>query len=284
MILEAQAAALDTALSDEARVAALSKLQRGPVPSAEAFDPAVVAAALQIATHSRQAEARARAWQWIRRLDVHDPLLAPPLLAALADDPAPEVRRVAALMLGSYLGEPGVADALAQAVADDPDDRPTQSCCVPTVRETARRALLFAEEPHAVVRKILLDESLPPHDRLMLYGPDGVNLNLTGLGDDAARAVFAIGANAADADIRQTAWLLIKDVRDPSFTRVLLDDLARHPSGDVRAAAAAALTLYRDAPGVSAALERAQRDPVDAVQQAARAALAGDRGMSFGRP
>jgi hypothetical protein len=206
------------------------------------------------------------------------------LLSAHTDDPAPQVRRVASQKHGSNLGQPGVPDALARAVADDPDDRPTRACCVPTVRETARRALLFAEEPRAVVRKILLDESLTPHDRLMLYGPDGVNLNLAGLGDDAARAVFAIGANAAEADIRQTAWLLLKDVRDPSFTRELLGDLARHPSGDVRAAAAAALTLYRDAPEVSAALERAQRDPADAVQQAARAALAGNRGMSFGRP
>ena len=60
---------------------------------------------------------------------------------------------------------------------------------------------------------------------------------VTTLGDDAARVAFTIGANAADADVRGTAWYLLTGVRDASFTRTLLEDLERHPSDDVRARA-----------------------------------------------
>ncbi|HET7130911.1 MAG TPA: HEAT repeat domain-containing protein, partial [Gammaproteobacteria bacterium] len=275
VLLEAQATALDTALPDRVRVSALMKLVSGLTPMPEAHDTAVVAAAFEIATKSSDPDARASAWLWIGRLGVEPPQVLPSLLSALERDSADEVRSTAARVLADFLHEPGVAEALARAAAEDPQERPAAPCCLLTVREAARRALLADEEPRAAVRKILFDESLPPHDRLMLVAANGRFSSLRELGDDAAQAVFTIGANTADPDIRGTAWYWLRGAHSASFAPTLLDDLARHPSEQVRARAAAALTPYSDDPAVSAALARALRDPAESVQKAAREVLEG---------
>jgi HEAT repeat protein len=62
-------------------------------------------------------------------------------------------------------------------------------------------------------------------------------------------------------------------VDDPSFSGVLLDDLANHPNDEVRSMAANALAQYIDDPAVRSALGRAESDASFSVRYAARKAL-----------
>jgi HEAT repeat protein len=304
VIAAAQATVLDTALGDRERVAALAELRQGreftepnspsgpegvtfrsPVPLIhlrasvepipEAFDDAVVAAVAQIGMTSTDARARQIAWGGLR--GVRHPYAVQALLYSLANDADENVRRAAALALGYLVDEPGVRDALTRAAAQDPSEDPPIPCCIPSVRDAARRALLSDEELHESTLRTVLDETLPSDERLrpLHQSIDGRGFPVQ-LSDEAARAVFDIGRGAEDAILRSRAWDSLSGFRNPDFTRILLDDLTGHPAENVRASAAAALRPYVvDDPVVRSALEQAQTDSSMGVRRAARSALNG---------
>lgn len=275
---QAQADILNTALSDAQRVSALSRLRVAEPFAPQTFDESVIAAAIQIGMTSRDAEARAAVWTWLR--GVEDKAAVPPLLYALANDSVARVRAQAARALGGFLAEPGVRDALLRAAAEDADDQATVACCIPTVRESARIALRGDLTPHDAVRSAALDESLAPRERLLFLSPQGLIMRLDAFDADVARAVFALGSAAEDPDLRARAWRLLADVREPDFKAPLIVDLAQHPAENVRMAAARGLRQLRDDPEVRAALERALNDSSADVQRTARASL---DGVGFGR-
>jgi hypothetical protein len=274
VIAEAHATALNTALADDERVKALFDLfdETAPVPGA--FDSAVVAAAVEIGSSSRDAQARETAWAVLRGID--DSYVIQPLLYALANDREENVRREAALTLGYFVELPGVRDALARAAANDPSPEVAVSCCAPTVREAARYALLSEEERRALAVQTVLDESLPAEQRLRPFNSSFDGRDIPLVDDAAARAVFDIGARSANPAIRSSAWQLLGAVRNADFKPLLLEDLASHPADNVRLGAAFALAHYVADPAVRAALERARNDPSRDVQREARQALAGE--------
>src|SRR5690606_4647840 len=122
----------------------------------------------------------------------------------------------------------------------------------------------------------LLDETLPAEERLIATSIlEGRRAREVPLTQEAARAVFDIGVKATDPGIRGWAWSRLgrSDVDDPSFTSVLLDDLANHPHDEVRSSAANALAQYIEDPTVRAAMEQAESEGSFAVRYAARRAL-----------
>jgi HEAT repeat protein len=272
VVAEAQATALNTALDERARLNAMIELFHATEPPKGPFDAGVVAAAVQIGSSSRDAETRRYAWHVLRGVD--DPYVIQPLLYALANDPAENVRRAAALTLGYFVDAPGVRDGLARAATDDSSPEVAESCCVPTAREAARYALLSDVERRAFALQTVMDASLPAEERLRPFASsiDGRDVPLD---EVAAQAVFALGV--ADPSVRASAWYLLAQVRNPDFRPTLLEDLASHPVENVRAAAAWALAQYADDPVVRSALEQAQSDSSRNVQRAAREVLAGDR-------
>jgi HEAT repeat protein len=257
-IADARAIVLNAALPATERVKALGKL-----PQTEARTDAVVAAAVELATIAPEL----RAFIWRAMEGVENPYLIEPLLDSLAYDNADHRRRAAAAALRTFTAEPRVKAALENAQASDPSD---------TVREAAQHALLSEEELDQLALQKLFDEKLSAEERL------AATLRLSGryvrdvpLTDEAAWAVFDIGAWSADPYIREMAWGILgrSRVDDPSFKGVLLDDLAKHPSDSVRWMAANALRQFTDDSAVRAALELAESDSSFDVRRAARRAL-----------
>jgi HEAT repeat protein len=261
-IADARAVVLNAALSDGERVDALRRL---PLHSPGAYDDAIVAAAVEIATTSGSANRRAYVWRVMH--GVGHQYLVEPLLQSLAYDANDHVRREAAMTLGDFRDEPRVRAALTQVQARDASE---------AVREAARLALLSAQERNDLALNTLLDETLPARERLYaLTISDGRRIRHVPLTAEAARAVFEIATSSKDAEIRSSAWMRLYSSRtaNPAFAGALLDDVANHPSPTVRRAAARTLELYRDDPDVQAALEQAQSDPSAEVRRAARLAL-----------
>jgi HEAT repeat protein len=271
VIVEAHAKVLNTALDDEMRLSALFDLLQETISTRAALDAGVVAAAVQLATSSRSAEVRERAWVALRGVD--DTYVIQRLLHSLANDPAEAVRREAALALGYFVDAPGVHDALTRAAANDPSAEVAGACCTPTAREAARYALLSAEERRALALRTLLDESLPAEQRLRPFDSSLDGRDPPRVDETAARAIFDVGARTEDSIARSMAWHLLVAVGDLGFKPVLLEDLARHPAANVRLAAARALAQHRDDPAVRTALEQARSDSSRDVQRAAREAL-----------
>ncbi|HJR71058.1 MAG TPA: HEAT repeat domain-containing protein, partial [Gammaproteobacteria bacterium] len=301
LIAAARATVLDTALGARERMTALSELRRGaafteplspsgpdgatfraaipviglrallePIPGA--YDDAVVATVAQIGLTSDDARARQAAWNGLR--GVRDPQAVQALVTSLANDTDENVRRAAALALGYLVDEPGVRDALTRAAAQDPSETPPVPCCIPSVRDAARRALLSDAELRESALRTVLDETLPSEERVrpLYQSLDGRAFPVE-LSDEAAQAVFDIGSGAEDPLTRARAWDALAAFRNPDFVPTLLADLAGHSAENVRASAASALHPYVDDPAVRAALEQAQDDPLNSVRRAAQAAL-----------
>jgi HEAT repeat protein len=266
VIAQAQATALNTALDDHTRLNAMVELFHATDPPKGPFDAGIVAAAVQIGSSSRDDDARRYAWHVLRGVD--DSYVIEPLLHALANDPAENVRGSAALTLGYFVDVPGVRDGLARAASSDPSPDVAATCC--TVREAARYALRSEAERRAFALQTVLDAGLPAEERLRPYNSsiDGRDVPLD---EAAARAVFALGL--AEPSARSSAWHLLAQVRNPDFRPTLLDDLASHPAENVRSGAAWALAQYVDDEIVRAALEQASNDSSRNVQRAAREVL-----------
>jgi len=258
-IADARAVVLNAALPATERVEALGKLLQTP----EARTDAVVAAAVELAALAPEL----RASIWRAMFGVENPYLIEPLLNTLVYDTADHRRRAAASALRTFIAEPRVKAALEQAQASDPSQ---------AVREAAQQALLSEENLDQLALQKLLDETLSAQERLAAtWRTTGRHAREVPLTDEAAWAVFDIGARATDPDIRGMAWgkLGRSRVDDQSFTGVLLDDLANHPSDSVRRMAANALKQYTDDSAVRAGLEQAESDPSFDVRRAARWAL-----------
>ena len=276
LIAEAQATVLNTALSDADRASALFDLRQPPTWGLEGYDDAVVVAAAQIATTSRDAQAREAAWRGVRGVDHSH--LTQPLLHSLANDPDEDVRREAAFALAYLVDEPGVRDALARAAAEDPSQHPAARCCLPAVREAAQRSLLSEQELVELTLETLMNDALTDQERLrpMMESADGRGVPAS-LGDEAARAVFDIGRRSEDSGVRARAWWSLgRAGPNPEFARALLADLTTHVEENVRGAAAAGLAQYTDDPAVWTGLERAMAEDVSQnVRRRAREALNG---------
>jgi HEAT repeat protein len=272
VIAEAQATALNTALDDRVRLNAMIELFHATEPPKGPFDAGVVAAAVQIGSSARDAGTREYAWYVLRGID--DAYVIQPLLYALANDSAENVRRAAALTLGYFVDAPGVREGLARAATDDPSPEVAASCCTPTARQAARYALLSDAERRAFALQTLMNDSLPAEERLRPFN-SSIDGRDVALDEAAARAVFALGV--ADPSARSSAWHLLAQVRNPDFKPTLLEDLAGHPAENVRSGAAWALAPYRDDAVVRAALEQALTDSSRNVQRTAREALSGER-------
>ncbi len=261
-ITEARAIVLNAALPVRERVTALGELSRNP----DARTDAVVMAAVELAAIAPEW----RAFIWRSMYGVDNPYLVEPLIDSLTYGSADHIRRQAAASLHTFVAEPRVKAALAQAQASDPSE---------IVREAAQRALSTDEEVDQQALQKLLDETLPDRERLMATRLlEVLNARSVRLTKEAARAVFDIGVNATDPGIRSLAWSRLgqSKVDDPSFTSVLLDDLASHQSDEVRSMAAYALAQYIDDPAVRAALSQAKNDASFSVRYAARKALGND--------
>jgi HEAT repeat protein len=261
-VTDARAIVLNAALPVRERVTALGELPRTP----DALTNAVVAAAVELA-------AMAPEWRgsvWRSMYGVDNPYLIEPLIDSLTYDSADHIRRQAAASLHTFVAEPRAMAALVQALASDPSE---------IVRQAAQRALLTDEEVDQQALQKLLDETLPDRERLMAMSLlEGHNARSVQLTKEAARAVFDIGVNATDPGIRGSAWSKLgrSNVDEPSFTSVLLDDLANYPNDEVRTMAANALAQYIDDPAVRAALSQAENDTSFLVRYAARKALGND--------
>lgn len=259
-IADTRATILNTALSDSERAEALQQLAHSP---SQAHDDAIVAAAIEIAAGNPGL----RAYIWGAMRGVGHPYLVEPLLQSLAYDRNPYVRRVAAGTLGDFRDQPRVQTALKQAQASDKSE---------AVREAAKLALLSDQDRDELALATLLDETVPADERLKAVDVlDGQTFRQVPLTAEASRAVFDIGRNSNDAEIRSEAWstLAAQDIHDPAFTETLLHDLGNHSSVIVREQAARALGPYLDDPAVRAALEQVQNDPSAVVRRAARRAL-----------
>ena len=289
LITRAQTTLLNPAVGDIRRIGALTTLRRGrlygerldagefqgmaPEPIPGAFTSAVVEAAANIGAASPDAGVRLYAWRYLR--GVRDPNLTQALLYSLATDGDGGVRCQAALALGYLVDEPGVRGALTRATVEDPSTAPPVRGCILSVRAAAQRALRSDDELRAASLRTVLDTTLPSESRLapLHESIDGRGLP-TVLDETAAHAVFEIGRESADARIRALAWESLGSSALRAFTPTLLEDLARHATADVRAAAAAALKPYAGEMQVRAALERARVDPSLVVRRAAQLALA----------
>ena len=287
-IARAQATVLDASASAGRRAGALSDLRRGrlyaerlnpgetqgmaPEPIPGAFTEDVVAAAASIGATASNAGVRAGAWRYLR--GVRDPNLTQALLYSLASDGDANVRCQAALALGYLADEPAVRGALARAAVEDPSTEPPARGCILSVRAAAQRALQSDDELRAASLRTVLDTTLPSAARLapLHQSIDGRGLP-TALEQTAADAVFEIGRASENARMRALAWESLGSSALPAFTPTLLEDLARHTSGDVRAAAAAALNPHAEEVQVRAALEQARVDPSLVVRRAAQLAL-----------
>jgi hypothetical protein len=144
-----------------------------------------------------------------------------------------------------------------------------------SVRAAAQRALQSDDELRTASLRTVLDTKLPSASRLapLHESVDGRGL-ATVLDETAAHVVFEIGRESEDARIRALAWESLGSSAVPAFTPTLLEDLARHASEQVRAAAAAALKPYAAETQVRAALEQARVDSSLVVRRAAQLALA----------
>jgi HEAT repeat protein len=288
LVTRAQETVLNPAVDVMRRVGALTTLRGGrsygerpdtdelvrmaaePIPGA--FTEDVVVAAASIGVASPDAMVRSYAWRHLR--GVRDPNLTQALLYSLASDGDANVRCQAALALGYLVDEPGVRSALIRATAEDPSTEPPVRGCILSVRAAAQRALQSDDELRTASLRTVLDTTLPSAARLapLHESVDGRGLP-TALEQTAAQAVFEIGRESADARIRARAWELLGSSAVPAFTPTLLEDLARHASDDVRAAAAAALKPHGNEMQVRAALEQARVDPSLVVRRAAQLAL-----------
>lgn len=260
-ISDARATVLNSSLSPGERYGALNNLPQ----TTEAWSEAVVAVAVELAAIAPKL--RGEIWRLVNGVD--NPYLIEPLLQSLAYDDE-HTRREAAAALRSFVAEPGVQAALEQARASDVSE---------AVRDSAQNALLTDKERDELALQKLLDETLPARQRLSAINiRNGRNHRSVPLTDEAAIAVFDMGARSTDAGVRSSAWALLgrNRVHDPSFTSVLLDDLVNHPDASVRAFAARALSQHTDDSAVHAALERAKTDPAFAVRSAARSTLGKD--------
>lgn len=291
-IARAQATVLNAAAGVGARVTSLGFLRRGrmyaerlqpdeiqgmaPEPIPGAFTEAVVAAAVNIGAASPDAVVRSYAWRYLR--GVRDPNLTQALLDSLASDGDANVRCQAALALGYLADEPGVRSALVRATVEDPSTEPPTRGCILSVRAAAQRGLQSDDELRTASLRKVLDTTLPSASRLapLHESVDGRGVP-TVLDETAAHAVFAIGRESADARVRALAWESLGSSVLPAFTSTLIEDLARHASEDVRAAAAAALKPYAGEMQVKAALEQARSDPTLVVRRAAQLALGADQ-------
>lgn len=237
-----------------------------------AFTEDVVAAAANIGATAPERWQRSYAWRYLR--GVRDPNLTQALLYSLATDGDADVRCQAALALGYLVEEPGVRSALMRATVEDPSTEPPTRGCILSVRAAAQRALQSDDELRAASLRTVLDATLPGAARLapLHESVDGRGLP-TVLDQTTAHAVFEIGRESADAQMRAGAWESLGSSALPTFTPTLLEDLARHAADDVRAAAAAALKPYAEEMQVRAALEQARSDPSLVVRRAAQLAL-----------
>lgn len=258
-IADARATVLNAALPTAKRVEALGRLPQ----TAEGRNDAIVAAALELATIAPAF----RGSIWRAMYGVDNPYLIDPLLDSLTYDTAEYTRRAAAAALETFLAEARVRAALERAQATDPSQ---------AVREGARHALATEEGRDQLALEKLLDETLPPKERLNATTiHEGRNVRSVQLTEEAAQAVFDIGVNSTDAGTRARAWSSLgrNDVYEPRFATALLYHLANHPNERVRSTAANALTQYISDPAVRAALEQAESDASFQVRQAVRRAL-----------
>lgn len=258
-IADARAIVLNVSLPPATRVEALGRLPQSP----DARSDEIVVAAVELATIAPELHANI----WRTMYGVDNPYLIEPLLNSLAYDAAEHRRRAAAAALTTFVNEPRVKAALEHAQANDVSE---------TVREAALNALLTDEERDQRALQALFDETLTELERLQATSIHaGRNIRDVPLTDEAAQAVFNIGATATDPDIRSWAWARLgrDGVDDPSFKDVLLDDLANNSNEEVRSMAANALKQYIDDPSVHAALTQAENDPSFTVRRAAGRAL-----------
>ncbi|MCG5077717.1 HEAT repeat domain-containing protein [Paraburkholderia tagetis] len=156
--------------------------------------------------------------------DLEDATLVPPLVAALRDDPSPEVRREAALVLSSWEQE-DVVEALCAALLDADAG----------VREAAQQALAELKEPGSA--RVLRRWAARPESfarRAALRG-------LRELRDAAAFEPALAALADADAEVRLEAVAVLGWLKDVRAVAPLAALATADAHGAVRRAAAGAL-------------------------------------------
>jgi HEAT repeat protein len=200
---------------------------------------------------------------WYTLSDAANLSVVQPLLNALRFDSSETVRGTAVRLLGEYVEEFGVREALELAANDDTDAG---------IRTQAARALLSEQELYRQVRQTFFDSSLSAERRVNAlqfhFGSIGPGLSIDA---DIADELFAIEFDRNVTTTWAGTLLYYADDLDPKFIDPLLELIAGEPED--RATAAGLLGHFNDRPAVVAALEKALEDPDRNVRNNAQQAL-----------
>jgi len=234
-------------------------------------DPAVVRAAIQLASVAPDPATRAQVWYTLRGSG--DPTLLRPLVAALRTDADQDTRvQALATLVADFATDPQARSALETAGVGDPD---------PMVRALAQRALGAESVWTDYVLASLKDTGQSPTDRIKaffyayglpttrmyaVYSADGRILRAL---DDAGMRALAEVLPRAAADSKAYAsasFTLVSELsymKHPAITDMLLDSLdASEPWLD-RSFAVESLRRRTDDPRVREALAKIARDDAD---------------------
>ncbi len=260
MIAEAQAAVLDTSLSDSERLEALRELRSRDV------DSAVLAAAMQLAMSADEPLVRARVWRELT--GAAGPGLVQPLLHALANDPAENVRESAAtILVGRFLDEPGVREALEYAAESETTE---------WLRKKIQLSIATDAEREQVLQATVLDVTKTEMERLVAFG-QLLNPLVNENPETSTETLVAMVEMARSSDVpemRTKVWSQLSRTGDPYLVQPLLDALANDSNELVRDAAAKGLAQFLAEPSVHQALEHATaNDSSPLVREAANEVL-----------
>ncbi|APA89731.1 HEAT repeat domain-containing protein (plasmid) [Paraburkholderia sprentiae WSM5005] len=238
-----------------------------PVPNAHDLTDEASALLARLA----DADAAVRRIALFELADLEDAALLPAFVAALSDDPAPEVRREAACVLGAWESDE-VVQALCVALLDaDAEVREAAAQSLSAMKEPASGHVLsrWADRPEPFVRRAVLRglrelrfaQALDPALRALTDPDADVRLEavavLGWLKDARALALLAsIAANDASAEVRRAAVgaLGFASADDRAIVDALLAAL-RDSTWQVREEAATTLGKLRAAAARAALVE-----------------------------
>jgi hypothetical protein len=255
----------DTGASDDERLAAL---HASAADTLARHSDAAIAAIVDLARSSPNPSTRSEVWRLLGQVTLA--AIRQPLTDALLYDADPEVRRVAADSLYSYLPDPTISAALASVSASDTSA---------DVRLQAQWSLMNANQRTSYVADALRDSSLSVERRVapLLLSQRRYN---TVLDAELLSILEEVGSRSADPRIRRAALAEFGRSTKPEWLPALLDALRSDADSTVRQAAARALAIHRaGAPGADARLysepllEALLQDPEPAVRNATVGAL-----------
>jgi hypothetical protein len=145
-------------------------------------------------------------------------------------------------------------------------------------RDFGDKILLDADSELAQARAGVLDTSLGDHERVQalqvqLRKPRSSAQDAAFFDAQVIAAAIQLGTKSADPGVRTSVWSTMRNVRDPSLVKPLLQVLAKDTDAQVRYQAALDLNAFLDQPGVREALRRAAAEDPSSEPEAMCCAL-----------